>query len=55
MAPAVYALCAFTSLACAAMLIRGYRRSRTRLLLPVRQPSPGKDDEYSPFPASSVG
>ena len=33
MAPAVYALCAFTALACAAMLIRGYRRSRTRLLL----------------------
>ena len=33
MAEAVYALCAITSLACAAMLLRGYRRSRARLLL----------------------
>jgi hypothetical protein len=33
MAEAVYALCAFTALACAAMLVRGYRRSGTRLLL----------------------
>jgi hypothetical protein len=33
MAEAVYALCAITSLACAIMLMRGYRRSRARLLL----------------------
>jgi hypothetical protein len=33
MAEAVYALCAITSLACAAMLLRGYLRSRARLLL----------------------
>jgi hypothetical protein len=30
---AVYALCALTSFACALLLWRGYRRSRTRLLL----------------------
>lgn len=29
----VYALCALTSLVCAIMLTRGYRRSRVRLLL----------------------
>ena len=33
MAETVYALCAITSLACAVMLMRGYRRSRARLLL----------------------
>ena len=33
MAEAVYALCAITSLACAYMLLRGYLRSRARLLL----------------------
>ena len=33
MAQAVYILCAVTSLLCAVLLIRGYRRSRTRLLL----------------------
>ena len=33
MAETVYALCAITSLACAVMLLRGYRRSRARLLL----------------------
>jgi hypothetical protein len=33
MAETVYALCAVTSLACAVMLLRGYRRSRARLLL----------------------
>jgi hypothetical protein len=33
MADAVYVLCALTSLACAALLWRGYRRSRARLLL----------------------
>jgi hypothetical protein len=33
MAEAVYILCAVTSLLCAGMLIRGYRRSRTRFLL----------------------
>jgi hypothetical protein len=33
MAEAVYVLCALTSVACAAMLLRGYFRSRTRLLL----------------------
>lgn len=32
-APAVYILCALTSLACAALLLRGYLRSRSRLLL----------------------
>lgn len=30
---AVYLLCALTSLACAVMLMRGYRRSRGRFLL----------------------
>lgn len=30
---AVYVLCAVTSLACAVLLVRGYRASRTRLLL----------------------
>ena len=29
----VYVLCAATALACALLLLRGYRRSRTRLLL----------------------
>jgi hypothetical protein len=29
----VYLLCAFTSVGCAALLFRGYRRSRSRLLL----------------------
>jgi len=29
----VYALCALTSCVCAVMLLRGYRRSRVRLLL----------------------
>ena len=29
----VYALCALTSLACAALLLRGYRRTKVRLLL----------------------
>ena len=29
----VYVLCALTSLACAVLLLRGYGRSRTRLLL----------------------
>lgn len=33
MAEAVYILCALTSLACAVLLMRGYSRSRTRLLL----------------------
>lgn len=32
MAEAVYLLCALTSLACAILLYRGYRRSRTPLL-----------------------
>jgi hypothetical protein len=32
-AETVYILCALTSLACAAMLLRGYLRSRARLLL----------------------
>jgi hypothetical protein len=32
MAEAVYVLCAITSLACAVLLLRGYRRSRARLL-----------------------
>lgn len=33
MATVVYALCALTSLACAFLLLRGYARSRFRLLL----------------------
>ena len=33
MANAVYLLCAVTSLACAVLLLRGYLRSRVRLLL----------------------
>jgi hydrogenase/urease accessory protein HupE len=33
MAEAVYLLCAITSVACAALLVRSYRRQRTRLLL----------------------
>jgi hypothetical protein len=33
MALFVYILCALTSLACAVLLLRGYLRSRTRLLL----------------------
>jgi hypothetical protein len=33
MAEAVYMLCAVTSLACAALLFRGYRRGRLRFLL----------------------
>lgn len=33
MATLVYALCALTSLACAVLLLRGYRASRARLLL----------------------
>lgn len=33
MAEAVYLLCAATSVACALLLLRGYRRQRTRLLL----------------------
>lgn len=32
-AEAVYLLCALTSIACAAMLVRGYRASRSKLLL----------------------
>ena len=32
MAEAVYLLCALTSLLCAGLLLRGYRRSRTQLL-----------------------
>jgi len=32
-AVAVYILCALASLACAALLLRGYRRSRVKLLL----------------------
>lgn len=32
MAEAVYILCALTSVACAAMLFRGYRKTRTTLL-----------------------
>jgi hypothetical protein len=32
-ARAIYVLCALTSLACAVLLIRGYLRSRVRLLL----------------------
>ena len=33
MAEIIYLLCAATSLACAALLVRGWRRSRSRLLL----------------------
>ena len=33
MAEAVYALCALTSIACAFLLLAGYRRTRARLLL----------------------
>ncbi len=33
MAEAVYVLCALTSFACAALLLRAYRRSKTKLLL----------------------
>jgi hypothetical protein len=33
MAEAVYLLCAATSVACAVLLLRGYLRQRTRLLL----------------------
>lgn len=33
MGPAVHILCALTSIACAALLIRGYLKSRVRLLL----------------------
>jgi heme/copper-type cytochrome/quinol oxidase subunit 4 len=33
MATLVYLLCALTSLACAVLLLRGYARSRVRLLL----------------------
>ena len=33
MAVAVYILCAITSLACAALLVRSYRRQPTRLLM----------------------
>jgi hypothetical protein len=32
MAEGVYVLCALTSVVCAALLFRGYRQSRTRLL-----------------------
>jgi hypothetical protein len=33
MAELIYILCAATSILCAVLLLRGYRRSRTRLLL----------------------
>lgn len=33
MAAAVYILCALTCLACGVLLLRGYRRNRSRLLL----------------------
>jgi hypothetical protein len=33
MAEAIYALCALTSLACALLLLRGWRRTQVRLLL----------------------
>ena len=33
MAEGVYILCALTSIACAVLLVRGYRRSRMRFLL----------------------
>ncbi len=32
LANAIYILCAVTSIACAVLLVRGYRRSRVRLL-----------------------
>ena len=32
-APVVYVLCFLTSLACTLLLLRGYKKSRTRLLL----------------------
>ena len=32
MAESVYALCAFTSILCAILLLKGYRATRTRLL-----------------------
>jgi hypothetical protein len=32
MGPVVYALCALTSIACAVLLIRGYMRSKVKLL-----------------------
>lgn len=32
LANAIYVLCAVTSIACAVLLVRGYRRSRVRLL-----------------------
>lgn len=32
LANAIYILCALTSIACAVLLVRGYRRSRVRLL-----------------------
>lgn len=32
LADAIYALCALTSIVCAVLLVRGYRRSRVRLL-----------------------
>lgn len=32
LADAIYLLCALTSIVCAALLVRGYRRSRVRLL-----------------------
>jgi len=33
MAPIIYALCAFTSMLCTWLLLRGYRHTRHRLLL----------------------
>ena len=33
MGPTVYMLCSFAALGCAALLVRGYLRSRARLLL----------------------
>ncbi len=33
MAEAVYLLCAITSIVCAALLVRSYRKQRTRLLM----------------------
>jgi len=33
MAEAIYALCAITSIACAALLMRGFVRTRARILL----------------------
>lgn len=32
MAPLIYALCALTTIVCAAMLLRSYRRTRARVL-----------------------